>query len=451
MQRLREELQRSLFPDSAPAHWRLSRLEGGLLIFAFLVLASALQLLRLDPAESLDSLWAEDGPVFLGGAMSIGTLDAITTPYAGYMVVIQRLIGEVGDLVPLWDAAAVMNIAATLVVGVTGVVVWVASASHIRNHYLRALLVVLIVLSPVAGVESVASGTYLAWFMTFGAFWLLFWRPAALWSACLGGAFILLTGLSIPALFFFTPIALLRALAVRDRRDIPILGGFGLALAIQLPVTMLSDKPEADSRWEPEMITVFLQRVIDGSVLGLELGSEAWKSWGWPFLIGITVLLALYLAVLAYRARSGRLFLLVAVATAVGMYIASIYERGITLTLLWPEGTVNFLGSRYAIVPCLLLISAALVLLDRLIGSSRAWRSAAVATAAVLLVALATSFQTAERSGPPWHDALSAAAEECRRGHPKVGIVYVAPAGWGMSVPCDQLEGAVSRANAGPG
>lgn len=444
VQGLRENLQRSLFPEPPPARRPLSRLEEGFLVLAFLVLAAALQLLRQDPAKLLDSLWAEDGPIFLGGAMSMGTFDAITTPYAGYLVVVQRLVGEIGHLVPLWDAPAVMNVAATLVVGITGIVVWVASAGHIRSHYLRALLVVLTLLSPVAGVESVASGTYLAWFMTFGAFWLLFWRPATIWSACLGGVFILLTGLSSPALIFFTPIALLRALAIRDRRDLPILGGFGLAVAIQLPVTMLSEGPPADSRWEPEMVTVFLQRVVDGSVLGLELGSEAWKSWGWTFLIGLTVMVALYLAVLAYRARSGRLFLLVAVATSVGMFTASLYERGITLTLLWPVGMENFLGARYAIVPCLLLISAVLVLLDRLVGQSRIWRGAAVATAAVLLLALVTSFQTAERRGPPWDDALRAAAAECRRGSPEVGIVYVTPEGMTMGIPCPQLEDAVS-------
>lgn len=451
MQRLREELRRSLFPDLPPQRYSLSRLEAGLLILAFLILASVLQLLRLDPGVALDSLWAEDGAVFLPEAMTNGLLDAITTPYAGYLVVIQRLIGEVGALVPLWDAAIAMAIAATLVVGLTGVVVWFASAGHIRSHFLRGLLVTLTVLSPVAGLEAVVSGTYVAWYMTFGIFWLLLWRPREMWSACLGGAFILLTGLSSPTIFFFIPLALLRALAIRDRRDAAILGSFGLALAIQLPVTALSDEVEADSFWNGEIFTVLLQRVVDGSVLGLELGGEAWKSWGWPLLIGLAVLLALYLVVLAYRARSGRLLALIAVVTAVGMFIASVYERGIVFTLLWPEGGDNILGTRYAIVPSLLLISAVFALLDRRIESSRAWQGAAAVTATLLLVALVTSFHTGERIGPRWHDALVAGAEQCEREGAAKGIVYTIPEGLALTVPCDRLRDAVSGANDAPG
>lgn len=449
MRRLREELQRSLFPPSRETR-RLSGWEAAVPVVAFLILASVLQLLRLDPAESLNTLWAEDAPVFLQGARTSG-LDAVTTPYAGYLVVVQRLIGELGNLVPLWDAAVVMAIGATLVVGLTGLVVWFASAGHIRSPYLRALLVALTVLSPVAGLEAVVSGTFVGWYMAFGAFWLLLWRPKATWSACLGGAFILFAGLSSPILFFFVPLAVLRAIAIENRRDAVIVGAFALFLAIQLPVTALSKQVENDSQWSEEIWTIFLQRVVDGTVLGLELGGEAWESWGWPFLIGVSVLLALYLAVLAYKARSGRLFALVAVLTSVGMFMASVYERGIASILLWPEGIDHILGTRYAIVPSLLLISAAFVFLDRLVESSRAWRAGAAATAAVLLLALVTSFHTGERGGPRWRDALEAGAVECRRDRVADGIVYVAPPGWGMSVPCDQLEDAVSRASDAPG
>lgn len=450
MQRLRLTLQRSLFRPATSETLRLSRLEGAFAILAFLVLAGALQLLRLDPAESVDTLWAEDGPVFLGGAMGLGLWDALTTPYAGYLVVAQRLIGEAGNLVPLPDAAMVMAVTAALTVGLTGIVVWFASAAHIRSQLLRGLLVVLTVLSPVAGVEAVVSGTNVAWYMTFGAFWLLLWRPRATWSACLGGVFILLTGLSSPALFFFAPLAALRAIAIRDRRDAAIVGGFGLALAIQLPVMLQSDQPPAEKEWLAEIGTVLLQRVVDGSVLGLELGSAVWKSWGWPFLIGLTALVALYLAALAYRARSGRLLALIALATSAAMFVASVYQRGITLTLLWPEGTYNFLGTRYAMVPCLLFVSAALVLLDHKVESSRAWRGVAVAMAAVLLLGLVSSFRIGERTGPAWRDSLERTAAECESKGGLEALVHVSPQGMTMRVPCEQLSDSPRRSVRGP-
>jgi hypothetical protein len=441
MRRLREELQRSLFRAS-PEAGRRGGWEVAFPVAAFLILASALQLLRLDPEEALDSLWAEDGQVFLPEAMGKGLVDNLTSTYAEYLGVVPRLIAELGDLVPIPDAALAMALAGTLTISLSGLVVWFASAAHIRSPYLRGLLVALTVLSPVASLEAVVSGTYAPWYMSFAVFWLLLWRPRTTWSACLGGAFILLTGLSIPTIFFFVPLAALRAIAVRDERDAILVGAFGLALAIQLPVTASSDEHLVDAVWTEEIWTVLMQRVVDGSVLGLELGGDAWSSWGWPFLIGLTVAVALYLAVLAFRASSGRLLAAIAVLTSVGMFAVSMYQRAATGPMQWYEEMSNGLGGRYAIVPSLLLISAVLVLLDdRVRSRSRAWLGAAVATGAVLLVALVTSFDTgAPRTGPSWRDAVEAGAERCRAEGLPVAVVYTAPRGAGALYPCEELE-----------
>jgi hypothetical protein len=394
----------------------------------------------MDPEEALDSLWAEDGQVFLPAAIAKGLLDNLTSTYAEYLGLVPRLIAEVGGLVPLEDAPVAMALAATLTIAVSGLVVWFASAGHIRSPYLRGLLVALTVLSPVAGLEAVVSGTYAPWYMTFGVFWLLVWRPAATWSACLGGAFVLLTGLSSPTIFFFVPIAVLRAVAIRDRRDSLIVGPFALALAIQLPITVTSKEDVGEPLWTGDIWTVFMQRVVDGSVLGLELGGDAWSSWGWPFLIGLTAAVVLYLAALAYRASSGRLLAAIAIATSLGMFLISLYERGATPPMFWFEGMDNNLGARYSIVPSLLLISAALVLLDDRIRSSRAWRWGGFATGAVLLVALVTSFDTgAPRGGPPWRDAVAEAASRCEAEGLPDGVIFTAPAGAGMPIPCAEL------------
>lgn len=448
MRRLREELQRSLFRPSPDAK-RLGGWEAAVPVIAFLILASALQLLRLDPEEALDTLWAEDGQVFLPTAMKEGLIENLTGTYAEYLGVVPRLIAELGDLVPISDAAVAMALAATLTISLSGLVVWFASAAHIRSPFLRGLLVALTVLSPVASLEAVVSGTYAPWYMTFAVFWLLLWRPKATWSACLGGAFILLTGLSIPTIFFFVPLAVLRAIAIRDERDAILAGAFGLALAIQLPVTALSDEHLVDAVWTEVIWTVLMQRVVDGSVLGLELGGDAWSSWGWPFLIGLTAAVALYLAVLAYRASSGRLLAAIAVVTSVGMFAISMYQRAATGPMQWYEGMSNGLGGRYSIVPSLLLVSAVLVLLDdRVRSRSRAWLGAAVATGAVLLLALVTSFDTgAPRTGPSWRNAVEAAAERCQTEGLPITVVYTAPAGAGAFYPCEELE---SVSPAGP-
>lgn len=444
IERIRGDLDRSLFLPSAPEALRLRGWEGGLALVAFVALTAALQFLRAGPTDSPTSLWAEDGPVFLAGTFSHGFLDAVTTTYAEYLVVMPRLIAEIGAAVPLADAPVAMNLAAVLVVALCGVAVWCAAAGHIRSTYLRALLVALAVLPPVSGLETVASATNVAWYSSFAVFWLLLWRPATVWGAGLSGLLILATGLSSPTIFFFAPLALLRAIAVRDRRDAIVAGSFALALAIQLPATVFSHEPVGDPLWTPNILTTFLQRVVDGSVLGLELGGSAWAAWGRPFLIAISLGVAAALVALARRASAGRLVAGIAVATSVAMFLGSAYKRALGDAMVWPEGVHNSLGGRYAVVPTLLLISAALVLVDSIRPARRGRPALAGAAAtAVLLVAIVTSFDVSyggARAMPPWDESLREGAAACRSRDISEVQVFISPEGWSMTVPCERLE-----------
>ena len=181
---LRQVLDRSLFLPSAPQGARFAGWEGALVLVSFLALAVVLQLLRVGPSNALHSLFAEDGTVFLGGALANGFFADVSTPYAEYLVVIPRLIGELGAFVPLRDAAVVMNLASVLVVAASGVAVWYASSGHIHSPFLRAALVASMVLTPVAS-ETVSSAANIAWHAVFAVFLLLFWRPATMRGACL--------------------------------------------------------------------------------------------------------------------------------------------------------------------------------------------------------------------------------------------------------------------------
>jgi len=441
LRRFRKHLNGSVFLPSPPDTLRFRGWEGTVVLVSFLALATVLQLPRAGLSTALNSLWAEDGPVFLGGALTHGFFEAVSMPYAEYLVVIPRLIGEVGAIVPLDDAAVAMNLTAALVVALSGLAVWFASAAHIRSPYLRALLVVLTVLPPVAG-ETVASPANVAWHTTFAVFWLLLWRPATTWGACLGGMLIFATGLSTPATLFFAPIALMRAIAIRDRRDALIVGAFALGAAIQLPVTALSDERVSTYLWTGNIITTFLQRVVNGAVLGLELGGSAWADWGWPFLIAITVAVVAYLVVLLLRASSSRLFAAIAIATSVVMFLGTSYSRALGNAMTWPPDIHNNVGGRYALVPALLLTSAALALVDSRRRPSRGRSFAAIATAAVLLVSIVTSFDVnaaTNRGGPPWKESLRAARVRCTAKGLAETPVLVAPEGWTMTVSCNLL------------
>jgi hypothetical protein len=441
--RLRKRLDSSVFLPSPPEALRFRGWEGALVLVSFLIFAAVLQLFRVGPSTAPDSLWAEDGSVLLGEALAHGFFDAVTTTYSEYLVVTPRLIGEIGAIVPLHDAPLAMNLVATLIVALSGLAVWFASAGHIHSAYLRVILVALTVLPPVSGIETVVSPTNVAWSMSFAVFWLLLWRPAKTSGACLSGLLILAAGLSTPVTLFFVPIALMRALAIRDRRDALIVGAFALAMAVQLPVMALNGEQVSAFIWTENIVTTFLQRVVEGSVLGLELGGSAWADWGWPFLIAITTAIAAYLAVLLVRASSGRLLAAIAIATSVAMFLVSGYTRGLGDALVWPTGTHTIIGGRYAVVPTLLLISSALVLVDSRRRSSRSLPFAAMATAAVLLIPLVSSFDVSVgsgRGGPRWDESLHTATVRCRARELDEVPVLIAPAGWAMIVSCNRLR-----------
>jgi hypothetical protein len=440
IRQLREALNRVVFLPSPPETLRFKGWEGSVVLISFLVLAVVLQLLRIGPSSALNSLWAEDGPVFLQKAMTHDFFSVLTTPWSEYLVVTQSLIGELGTLVPLRDAPAAMNLTAALVVALSGLAIWFASAAHIRSPYLRALLVALTVLVPVGSIEMVATPTNVSWYMAMAVFWLLLWRPATTLGASLSAGLIVLTGFSTPVIFFFVPIAFLRTVAIRDRRDALIVGTFALATAAQV-LTVLSSPHISSDAWTGGIITTFLQRVVSGSVLGLELGGSFWTDWGWPFLIAITAAVTACLIVLALRASSSRLFAAIAIATSVGMFLVSSYQRGLG-GMAWPVGIYGSIGARYTVVPTLLLIGAALALFDARRRSSSGRPVAEMAVIAMLLVPLITSFDVGAsdaRSGPPWDDSLKAAAGSCEARRLAEIPVYVAPAGWTMNISCDRL------------
>lgn len=445
----RQATRRILFLAPPADERQAGRGKLALVAILLLALAVVLQLARLDIGNALESLWAEDGPILLQGAFDKGFVEALTTPYAGYLILVPRLIGEVGAAVPLRDAAAAIAISSTLVVAVCGLVVWVAAAGHVRNPYLRGALVALVVLSPVASLESIADGSYVLWYMLFASFWVLLWTPRTTTGAVLGGLFVLATGLSTPGLWFFAPVAGLRLLAAGDRRDAAILGGYAIGAAVQVPVLASNGETAVDPQWTNDIWTSYLQRVLDGGVLGERLGGIGWERIGWELLI---VLIFAALAALVYVAwRSSaqvRSFVAIAVCTSLLMFVASVYQRAVGSQVMWPAGVYFGNAGRYAIVPALLLASAALVAIDRWprpLPGPRHLPWAGLAAVMVAALAIGSSFHVADptvRGTPHWSDAIDTAAANCRREGTETAEVAISPPGFALFVNCQTLSDA---------
>lgn len=442
--RLRRHLGAELFKEAPGPGSGIGRRNAVALVVGLLILAVVLQLLRIGPGVAVDSLWAEDGPIFLQGALQHGFWTDLWTTYAGYLVFVPRLIGLAASAVPLRDAPAVFAIVSALIAAAGGLILWFAAAAHIRDPWLRGTLAVLAVLAPTAAAESVASAAYVPWFMLLPTFWILIWRPRRTGTAAAGGFFVLITALSTPGTFFFAPLAALRGIAIRDRRDALLFGSWALGSLVQIPAVMLENEKQIEPLWSHDIWKAYLQRVLDGAAFGERAGGVAWDLLGWVLLVALLAAAAAGLFLGLRRAAAGTRWLAaIAVPTSIAMFFVSAYQRAVGSAMAWPAGVHFGAAGRYTIVPALLLVSVALVLIGEAARRHPGLgRRLVAATVIVLAAGIATSFyvrNTANRGTPPWSETLDSAAGECSPGVGEVSLP-ISPPPFRVAIPCEDVD-----------
>jgi hypothetical protein len=129
---------------------------------------------------------------------------------------------------------------------------------------------------------------------------------------------------------------------------------------------------------------------------------------------------------------------LAAMALSVPLFAVPVFLRG-TFGMRLADGSYNAAGARYAVVPALLLVSAAAVLC----GQDR-WRWMPLAFAGWVLVVGLSSLGPAEHwrpRGPSWADGLREAQAACRETAQSQGAIPIAPEGWYAPLPCTRIAG----------
>lgn len=450
---LRRHIDVGLFPRPAGGGSRFSVGEGTVLLIAVLTLATILALLRLG-TSSYEKVWAEDGPVYLQGALGQGFFHSLFEPYAGYLVFGPRLIAAIAALFPIGDAAAVVGIVSALVAALSGLAVWFGAAGHVRNPWLRGALAIATALAATSGQETLDSAAYAPWFMLVGSFWLLFLRPRTRWGGWAAGIFVVLTGLSTPGLWFFAPVALCRIFSVgRERRAYPVLAGWAVGAIVQVPVILSQE--QGSPLWSRHIWTALVQRVIDGGIFGQRLGGGLWDQGGWKFLILLCVVIAIGLLFGLRRGPlSARWFVAFALPTSFLMFIIEVYQRTVGPNIYWSPGVSGGVSSRYVVVPAVIFLSALVVTVDGVFrdrgveeGGERrapAWRAWPIAASvALILVAVAVSFdmEHGARGGPRWHEGLRTAADKCVANAEPLAAIPTTPEPWGIQfIPCTEVE-----------
>jgi hypothetical protein len=468
--RLRTEADAHLFPEDRAAPGLSIR---ALILYPTIaVLGAGVQLLRMWDSRPLDSIWAEDGGIWLSDALYRGFFHNFTTSYNGYLQGLSRLVAEPVSRLPVDWYAPAMAIVGALIVSGCALFVWRASAAHIRNPYLRASLAAMVLLLPVVGTESLANVTNSIWSLLFACFFALLWRPRSLAAAVGAAILVLVAALTNIAVVFFLPLWLMRLVAARDRRDLVIVAAFAIGLAIQLGFSSgdfglrgeagdqlrtssapACDPFSSDPCWNWELVPAYAQRIVGGAVGGQQINGELWKAIGPPLPVVLGLGLIALVAV-ALRERRTRILVPLTIVISIAMFLVAGWQRWGAggIFFYWPEGEFTG-GSHYLITPTLLLLTAIILQLDAVIrkrpdepvGLVR--RKALAAAAVVFILAAALiGFHVGDRSirgSVSWSDEIAQAHAVC--GHPDSPPYVLVPTNqlfnsFPVQVPCDRLR-----------
>ncbi|MFI5121708.1 MAG: hypothetical protein ACHQJ5_02325 [Vicinamibacteria bacterium] len=400
-------------------------MRGRLALYAGLIAAATVvQLLRVWQLDPLRHIYFEDGFRWLADAENADLGTALTSTYNGYLQTSSRLVAEVVAMLPVGWWAAAMAVSGAAIVSACAFVVWRTSAAQIRDRYLRAGLAALVILCGAFGPEALGNVVDTIWFITFACLWLLLWRPGSERAAGLAGAALILGGLSHTAMIFLAPVWLLRAIAVRDRRDLLIVGGYALGVLVQFVVShqdLSQNQAGLDyiggNHWDWNLVLGYAQRAVGETLLGHTIDAELWGWIGWPF---AALLLALFAGLVIRGLQLARTRLIVPLlsVTSLALFLTTGYLR-------WPVGgsdlfwgaEADTVADRYVVIPALLLLTAIVIQLDAELARASPRRAGVLAGAlASALACVLISFPiepVTSGLAPTWGADLDQARAQC--------------------------------------
>ena len=426
------------------------------------VAGSAVMLARVGQRGPLDTIYVEDGYVFL--LQALAHPGHIFTSDGGYLELFPRLAGQLAALGPLRDATVVLALSGAVAAAGTAVFIYYASAGHVRSPWLRALLGVSVILLPVAPLEIADSAVGAPWYLLFALFWATLWRPRSASGKAVAAVVGFLATASTTMAFLLFPILLLRVAALRKIREHAVTIGCAVGLVLQVIVAGTSHQSRLRRVNPPGSVLAYYAHEV-------VLRSVGWHvSWGLQESLGLNVATAVVGVFLAVAfgwiliAGSRRVRLLVAVALVTGFistYVPTTLQAFVPMETATPRIDP---ASRYTVVALFLFAAAAIVAVDDLLRGAepavpavptepaalpRASASlspvgvaAAVALVAVLSLGWITDFRSPYGRGGAalWEPIAAQMLTACR--HSPSGSIEPPP-DWTdvrISIPCANLR-----------
>jgi hypothetical protein len=413
----------------------------------WIALAALTILVRQQGVPAWDTVWAEDGSLFLRDALR-DPLGAVLHPYTGYIHLAPRIVAAVSAALPLDLAALSLAVGSALVVAVLSLYVFWASRGVITSLPARAVVAGSMILLPAAGYESANNATNLRWYLLYACFWSLIRESRTTWQAGADATVAAVAALSDPFTVLLVPLAWW-SLRDRGRLDRTVWAAFGGALVVQLSVVLhefvIADGPPLQNGefvWA-QALGLLGMRVATTFAMGDRAVQMLWPFLGWWMgWLGLALLAMTTLYAVSRTSTRNRGMVLYTIGLACAVFLVSLFLRG--TEMISPDGDVLVaVGLRWTVTPILFLTAAWVMLLDEPDTRVRrtTWRRLVIGIGGLLVVVWVWNFPvwSFRSMGPSWTEELRLARGRCFSGGPvaTVPISPIRPEGlWKVRLPC---------------
>ncbi|MEV0562027.1 hypothetical protein [Dactylosporangium sp. NPDC050588] len=395
------------------------------LVVGALVAGTVASILRQPGPGALDTIWAEDGEIFLTQAARDGA-GAFTTSYAGYYHLVARLVAGVAALLPASQAAAALAIGAALVTTVFAIAAYALSGEYLSSTVARLVVSVPVAVLPMAQGDVLNSPANLHWTGLYVLFWFLLCRPASVAGkvlACAGIVLVvgsdILTGVYLPLVAFVLWFH-------RDRYAVAKAVAFVVPFAVQVLGLLTGASEREGLAPDPvRAVTGFVLRAVPTALFGERWVGQTVNARSLIFAALAWLILGAVLVLGLRKVVRPRWTLVI----AAGVHSALVY--------LAPVALSGIATPRYNVAPALLVLVTLVALLNDVTGVR--------ILAALVLVVCAVNFRVdnARADGPAWHTGLRGAETACAADPATTVSIEVTPLaapGWHVALPCDYVD-----------
>lgn len=412
------------------------------------ILLTLLSFWRL-PERAQGVMWAEDGTVFIAGAIAPDQAWTPFRPYDGYLHVVPRLAAEiVVRFFAIQDYAVAMAVLACAAVAVVSVLTYHCAHAITHNPLMRAGWAAVPVLINVGAIETLGNFANFHWYLLWLTPWLLI-KPARSIPGAAGlFCFSALTSLTEIISIVFVPFFLFRW---KEKAYWPARAGLTLGLACQA-YTTLSFPRRSAGNYELDPLSIFYGWFINTATpivygtsrhaLGQILNFGAAPVVLASVLVAGVVVTIMWLGTRRDR-RLAALFIAASVLVWTACLVANPAAHLDYAQFTESDWKENFQFSRYSVAPAMFMLGLGPILASALRRISPQAPAAALTAFGLLLLSMYFPPSTLRDNGPVWADNVVIGTNLCGlAGDSEIFEVPVAPEYYKgkVSFPCSALR-----------